>query len=167
MPRRESRLAAAVATQNSVGTGAENSHRSRQPVGSAVARMRHGRARGLRRSAPPSRATLLAGTWPDRSIGCAARTKTHRKSTTRRLLTAMTCSDPVCARAVRMLYFSVAEVFVESVSLVIHLHLRARAHDHSFGTRACRMRCAWVGARAWAGGRAHVAAVEGSWVPMY
>ena len=54
MPRREPRVAAAVATQSGVGTGAESSHRSRQPVGSAVARMRHGRARGQRRSAPPS-----------------------------------------------------------------------------------------------------------------
>ena len=53
------------------------------------------------------------------------------------------------------------------MSLVIHLHLKAPAHDHSFGTRACRMRCAWIGARAWAGGGAHVAALEGSRVAMY
>ena len=53
------------------------------------------------------------------------------------------------------------------MSLVIHLHLKAPAHDHSFGTRACRMRCAWIGARAWAGGGAHVAALEGSRVAVY
>ena len=53
------------------------------------------------------------------------------------------------------------------MSLVIHLHLKAPAHDHSFGTRACRVRCAWIGARAWAGGGAHVAALEGSRVAVY
>ena len=64
--------------------------------------------RGGRHRRP--REMLLAGTWPDRSIGCAARTKTHRKTTTPRLLTAMACWDPVCARAVHMLDFSPAEV---------------------------------------------------------
>ena len=47
------------------------------------------------------------------------------------------------------------------------MHLKAPAHDHSFGTRACRMRCARIGARAWAGGGAHVAALEGSRVAVY
>ena len=55
----------------------------------------------------------------------------------------------------------------ESSTLVIHLLLKARAHADIFGTRVCRADSAWLGARARAGGRAHVAAVEGSWVPMY
>ena len=46
-------------------------------------------------------------------------------------------------------------------------HLKARAHADIFGTRVCRADSAWLGARARAGGRAHVAAVEGSWVAMY
>ena len=55
----------------------------------------------------------------------------------------------------------------ESTTLVIHLQLKARAHADIFGTRVCRVESAWLGARARAGGRAHVAAVEGSWVAMY
>ena len=55
----------------------------------------------------------------------------------------------------------------ESSTLVIHLLLKARAHADIFGTRVCRADSAWLGARARAGGRAHVAAVEGSWVAMY
>ena len=105
--------------------------------------------------------TLLAGTWPDRSIRCVAPAKTHRNSSIPRLLTAMARSDLVCARAVHMLDFSVAEYSrVEDPGRVIHLHLKMRAHDHFFGTRACRVDSAWTGARAWAGGRAHVAALE-------
>ena len=50
---------------------------------------------------------------------------------------------------------------------MIHLQLKARAHADIFGTRVCRADSAWLGARARAGGRAHVAAVEGSWVAMY
>ena len=50
---------------------------------------------------------------------------------------------------------------------MIHLQLKARAHDHSFGTRVCRVDSAWLGARAWAGGGAHVAALEGSRVAVY
>jgi len=55
----------------------------------------------------------------------------------------------------------------ESSTLVIRQQLKAWAHADMFGTRVCRVDCAWLGARAWAGGRACVAAVEGSWVPMY
>ena len=55
----------------------------------------------------------------------------------------------------------------ETSTLVIHLLLKARAHVDMFGTRVCRVDCAWLAARERAGGRAHVAAVEGSWVPMY
>ena len=55
----------------------------------------------------------------------------------------------------------------ESTTLVIHLQLKARAHADIFGTRVCRVESAWLGARARAGGRAHVAAVEGSRVAMY
>ena len=55
----------------------------------------------------------------------------------------------------------------ESTTLVIHLQLKARAHADIFGTRVCRADSAWLGAPARAGGRAHVAVVEGSWVAMY
>ena len=57
--------------------------------------------------------------------------------------------------------------FVESATLVIHQQLKARAHKHFFGTRVCRVDSAWLGARAWAGGGAHVAALEGSRVAVY
>ena len=55
----------------------------------------------------------------------------------------------------------------ESSTLVIHQQLKARAHADMFGTRVCSVAGSWLGMRAWAGGRAHVAAVEGSWVAMY
>ena len=55
----------------------------------------------------------------------------------------------------------------ESETLVDHYHLKSRAHEDFFGTRVCRVAGAWLGVRERAGGRAHVAAVEGSWVAMY
>ena len=55
----------------------------------------------------------------------------------------------------------------ESETLVEPEHLKARAHADIFGTRVCRVESAWLGARAQAGGRAHVAALEGSRVAMY
>ena len=85
------------------------------------------------------RATLLAGTWPDRSIRCVAPAETHRKTSTPRLLTALARSDLVFARTVFMLDFSVANV-VESATLVDHMHLKAPAHDDACGTHACRVR---------------------------
>ena len=50
---------------------------------------------------------------------------------------------------------------------MIHLLLKARAHADIFGTRVCRVESAWLGARARAGGRAHVAALERSQAMMY
>ena len=55
----------------------------------------------------------------------------------------------------------------ESITLVIPLHLKSRAHADIFGTRVCRVGGAWLGVQAWAGGRAHVAAAEGSRVAVY
>ena len=70
-------------------------------------------------------AALLAGTWPDRRIRCAAPAKTHRESSIPRLLTALARSDLVCARAVFMLDFSVANV-VESATLVDHMQMHLK-----------------------------------------
>ena len=55
----------------------------------------------------------------------------------------------------------------ESITLVIPLHLKTRAHDDFFGTRVCSVASAWLGVRVWAGGRSHVAAAEGSRVAVY
>ena len=111
--------------------------------------------------------TLLAGTWPDRSNRCVAPAKTHRKSYIPRLLTAMARSDLVCARAVDMLDVSLAEVCRAGDPGGPPAAPKARAHKHFFGTCVCRVDSAWIGARAWAGGGAHVAALEGSRVAVY
>ena len=55
----------------------------------------------------------------------------------------------------------------ESSTLVIRQQLKARAHSDMFGTRVCSEASAWLGVRVWAGGRAHVAAAEGSRVAVY
>ena len=55
----------------------------------------------------------------------------------------------------------------ESVTLVDHLHLKSPAHADFFGTRVCSVAGSWLGMRAWAGGRAHVGAVERSSLAIY
>ena len=48
-----------------------------------------------------------------------------------------------------------------SDTLVVHLHLKARSHTHMFGTGLWSVAASCLGVRAWAGGRAHVASLEG------
>ena len=49
-----------------------------------------------------------------------------------------------------------------SDTLVILMHLKARLHTHVFGTRVWSVAGSWLGARAWAGGCAHVASAGGT-----
>ena len=55
----------------------------------------------------------------------------------------------------------------ESETLVDQYFLKARSQENSFGTRVCRVAGAWLGVRGWAGGRTHVATLEGSSLAMY
>ena len=55
----------------------------------------------------------------------------------------------------------------ESETLVDHYHLKSWAHEDFFGTRVCRVAGAWLGVRERAGGRTHVATLEGSSLAVY
>ena len=130
-----------------------------------MARMRHGPARWLppRRQPSPRNAT---GSHVASAVN-QVRSPTpnpHDRFYPSRLLTAMAPSDFVWVRAVHMLnIYRGHQSRSRARWCLIHLHLKTRAHEDFFGTRVCRVGGAWLGrVQAWAGGRAHVAAAEGS-----